>query len=176
MIGSERPPSRSRRRDVLRLAVGVGATWVLPGVSRPLFAVSATGTGIEIDISKIPPGSGIKVVWAGQPIFIRHLTGHEIGDAQAVPLADLRDPQTLEKRTQPGHRDWLVVIAVCPHLGCMPLGIGSGEPRGSWGGFLCPCHGSQFDTAGRVRAGPAPTNLEVPPYIFRSDGIIRLGT
>lgn len=128
-----------------------------------------------MDVAKIPPGSGVKLAWHGQPVFIRHLTPAEVATVQAEPIADLRDPQTLDERTRPGHRDWLVVIAVCPHLGCMPLGIAPGEPRGSFGGFVCPCHGSQFDAAGRVRAGPSPSNLEVPAYRFDGGHILRLG-
>ncbi len=177
MTDAAPPVSAPRRRDILRLTGNFAMTGAVLEIAAPLVAAPPARTGQlpEVDISKVPPGSGIKIAWAGQPVFIRHLTAAEVDMVQAVPLADLRDPQSLEERTQPGHREWLVAIAVCPHLGCMPLGIGVGEPRGQYGGFLCPCHGSQFDPAGRVRAGPAPTNLEVPPYRSHNGAVIRLG-
>lgn len=162
-----------RRRDVLRVATAASASAiVLGGVS----SARAGGAALDIDIAKIPAGAGIRLPWRGQPLFIRHLTPVEVSVAKSVALADLRDPQSLEDRTRPGHSDWLVMIGVCPHLGCVPLGIAPGDPRGSFGGFVCPCHGSQFDPAGRVRAGPAPGNLEVPAYRFVGDHIIRLET
>jgi ubiquinol-cytochrome c reductase iron-sulfur subunit len=163
MIDDNAP--RPRRRDVLHLAAVAGAACATTRAQ----AEQPT----DIDITKIAPGSGLKLALRGQPIFIRHLTPSEVSTIQAVAQAELRDPETLEERTRPGHREWLIVIGICPHLGCTPLGIGSGEPRGRYGGFLCPCHGSQFDVAGRVRAGPAPTNLEVPAYRFLDDRTVR---
>lgn len=158
---------------MLSIIGGLGAIGAALRAGGP--ASASTVSSLDVDITKIPPGSGIKVMWSGKPVFVRHLTVTEIAAVQATSLADLRDPQSLDERTRDGHHDWLVAIAICPHLGCVPLGIGSGEPRGRYGGFLCPCHGSQFDPAGRVRGGPAPTNLEVPPYRFLDDAVIRIG-
>jgi ubiquinol-cytochrome c reductase iron-sulfur subunit len=173
MAGDPFSPPARRRRDMLRLTAIAGLA--LGGATNAQ-AAQTSGDPLDVDLSKIPPGSGLKLVWHGQPLFVRHLTPAEIAAARSVAQADLRDPQTLEERTQPGHRDWLVMIGICPHLGCTPLGIAPGDPHGSFGGFVCPCHGSQFDAAGRVRAGPAPNNLEVPAYRFVGDHIIRLDT
>src|SRR3546814_611358 len=109
------------------------------------------------------------------PLFVRHLTPKEIAEADAVPLGDLRDPQTLEERTAEGKKEWLITMGVCTHLGCVPLGAGEGENRGEFGGYFCPCHGSSYDTAARIRKGPAPTNLEVPEYKFTSDTVVTVG-
>ena len=170
-----------RRRDFLNIAAvsfaGVGAVAVaIPLVSQmsPSADVLALAS-IEVDISKIAEGSGIKVSWRKQPVFIRHLTPKEITDANAVPVSSLRDPETLAQRTKPGHTNWLVTMAVCTHLGCVPLGITSGESRGEFGGYFCPCHGSQYDTAARIRKGPAPKNLQVPEYSFKSASIVQIG-
>ncbi len=101
-------------------------------------------------------------------MFARNLTPKEIAEAKAVPLSSLRDPQTLDQRTKPGKENWLITLGVCTHLGCVPLGAREGENRGAFGGYFCPCHGSQYDTAARIRQGPAPKNLEVPDYAFKS--------
>ncbi len=130
---------------------------------------------IEVDLSKIAAGSGIKVAWRKQPVFVRYLMPTEIAEAKAVPIATLRDPQTLDERTKPGHENWLITMAVCTHLGCVPLGITPTESRGQYGGYFCPCHGSQYDTAGRIRAGPAPKNLVVPDYSFKSATTVQIG-
>ena len=129
----------------------------------------------EIDISKIAPGQAIKTIWRKQPVFVRNLTPAEIQQANKVPLGELRDPQTLAERTKPGKSNWLITLGVCTHLGCVPLGTGEGENRGEYGGYFCPCHGSHYDTAARIRKGPAPTNLEVPEYAFTSDTVIKVG-
>ena len=107
--------------------------------------------------------------------LIKQLTPAEIQAANAVSVGDLRDPQTLADRTKPGKSQWLVTLGVCTHLGCVPLGIGEGESKGDFGGYFCPCHGSHYDTSGRIRRGPAPLNLTVPPYDFVSDTSIRIG-
>lgn len=169
----------ARRRDFLNVAavsfaaVGAGAA-LLPLVwqmapSADVLAIAS----VEVDISKIGPGEAIKVLWRKQPVFIRQLTPQEIQAADAVALGNLRDPETLAQRTI--RRNWLIVIGICTHLGCVPLGVGEGENRGEYGGYFCPCHGSQFDTAGRIRRGPAPRNLVVPPYEFASDTLLRIG-
>lgn len=170
-----------RRRDFLNIAAvafaGVGgAAVVIPLVNQmnPSADVLALAS-IEVDISKIEAGSGIKVAWRKQPVFVRYLTPKEIAEAKAVPLNTLRDPQTLDERTKPGKENWLITMAVCTHLGCVPLGITPGENRGQFGGYFCPCHGSQYDTAGRIRAGPAPKNLVVPEYSFRSAKSVQIG-
>lgn len=170
-----------RRRDFLNVAAvsfaGVGAVVAIAPLlvqmapSADVLAMSTT----EVDISKIKPGQGIKVSWRKQPVFVRYLTQKEILEANAVPLSALRDPQTLAERTKPGHTNWLITLGVCTHLGCVPLGIGEGENRGPYGGYFCPCHGSQYDTAARIRAGPAPKNLFVPDYMFTSPTTVTIG-
>ena len=170
-----------RRRDFINIAAvsfaGVGAAAVvLPLVSQmsPSADVLAMAS-IEVDISKIAPGQAIKTIWRKQPVFIRNLTGKEIAEAKAVPLGELRDPQTIEERTKPGKTNWLITLGVCTHLGCVPLGTGEGETRGDYGGYFCPCHGSHYDTAARIRKGPAPLNLHVPDYAFKSDTVVTIG-
>ena len=170
-----------RRRDFINVAalsfagVGVGAA-VLPLVvqmnpSADVLALAST----EVDISKIASGQAIKTVWRKQPVFVRNLTPQEIQAANRVPLGDLRDPQSLAERTKPGKPNWLITLGVCTHLGCVPLGTGEGENRGEYGGYFCPCHGSHYDTAARIRKGPAPSNLFVPEYQFLSDTVVQIG-
>ena len=113
------------------------------------------------------------VTWRGKPVFIRHRTQKEIEQARSVVIGDLRDAQSDEERTQ--KPKWLIVVGVCTHLGCIPLGTRTGEPRGDFGGWFCPCHGSHYDTSARVRKGPAPANLEVPEYNFLDDNKIKIG-
>jgi ubiquinol-cytochrome c reductase iron-sulfur subunit len=130
---------------------------------------------IEVDVSQIQPGQAIKTIWRKQPIFIRNLTPPEIQAANAVSVGELRDPQTLAERTLEGKQNWLITMGVCTHLGCVPLGAAEGESKGEYQGYFCPCHGSHYDTAGRIRKGPAPTNLEVPEYSFLSDTVVKIG-
>jgi ubiquinol-cytochrome c reductase iron-sulfur subunit len=170
-----------RRRDFINIAAvsfaGVGAVATLyPLINQmnPSADVLALAS-IEVDVSKIQPGQAIKTIWRKQPIFIRNLTPQEIQAANAVPLSILRDPQTLAERTKPGHPNWLITLGVCTHLGCVPLGAAEGENRGDYGGYFCPCHGSHYDTAARVRKGPAPLNLQVPEYEFKSDTVVQIG-
>ena len=115
----------------------------------------------------------ITVKWRGKPVFIRHRTEDEIARASATDMSDLRDPEIDQARAE--KPDYLVLVGVCTHLGCVPLGQKTGEVRGDYDGWFCPCHGSHYDTSGRIRKGPAPTNLEVPPYTFLSDSVIRIG-
>ena len=129
----------------------------------------------EVDVSAIQAGQAIKAVFRKQPLFIRRLTPAEIAAANAVDVGSLRDPATLAERTKEGHGDVLVTMGVCTHLGCVPLGAAEGENKGEFGGYFCPCHGSHYDTAARIRKGPAPLNLEVPEYEFTSDTVIRVG-
>ena len=170
-----------RRRDFIHIAAvsfaGVGAAAVVAPLvyqmspSADVLAQSST----EIDISAIEPGMAIEASWQKQPVFVRNLTPAEMAEANAVSIGDLRDPQTLADRTKPGKENWLVTLGVCTHLGCVPLGAAEGENRGDFGGYFCPCHGSHYDTAARIRKGPAPTNLVVPPYEFTSDTVIEIG-
>ncbi|MCW3836045.1 ubiquinol-cytochrome c reductase iron-sulfur subunit [Sphingomonas canadensis] len=170
-----------RRRDYLQFAavavagVGAGVT-VLPLVNsmNPSADVLAAST-TEVDLSAIEPGQAIKASFRKQPLFVRHLTQAEIDQADAVPLGELRDPQSLKERTKEGKAQWLVTLGVCTHLGCVPLGAGEGEAKGDYGGYFCPCHGSHYDTAARIRKGPAPKNLEVPAYTFDTDTKITVG-
>jgi ubiquinol-cytochrome c reductase iron-sulfur subunit len=170
-----------RRRDFINIAAvsaaGVGAVatfYPLVNQMNPSADVLALAS-IEVDVSQIQPGQAVKTVFRKQPLFIRHLTPAEIQAANAVPLGELRDPQTLADRTQPGKAAYLVTMGVCTHLGCVPLGAAEGENKGQYGGYFCPCHGSHYDTAGRIRKGPAPKNLEVPEYKFASDTVITVG-
>jgi ubiquinol-cytochrome c reductase iron-sulfur subunit len=170
-----------RRRDFINLAavsaVGIGAVATLvPLISQmapsaDVLAESST----EVDISAVKPGQAIKAVFRKQPVFIRNLTPAEIAAADKVDISTLRDPQTLEERTKPDKTNWLITMGVCTHLGCVPLGAGEGEVKGEFGGYFCPCHGSQYDTAARIRKGPAPKNLEVPEYAFTSDTVVKIG-
>ena len=174
-------PEGIRRRDFINIAAvgvaGVGATIaVIPLVNQmnPSADVLALSTA-EVDISSIQPGQAIKSTWRKQPIFVRNLTPQEIAEANKVDVSTLRDPQTLAERTEEGHENWLITLAVCTHLGCIPLGAGEGENKGPFGGYFCPCHGSAYDTAARIRQGPAPRNLEVPPYTFTSPTVVEIG-
>jgi len=170
-----------RRRDFLNIAAvsaagvgGVALLYPLVNQMNPSADVLALAQ-IDVDISAIRPGQAIKTIWRKQPIFIRNLTPAEIQAANAVDVNSLRDPQTLAERTKEGHRNWLITLGVCTHLGCVPLGAAEGESRGEFGGYFCPCHGSHYDTAARVRKGPAPRNLEVPDYEFTTDTAVRIG-
>ncbi|MDP4573673.1 ubiquinol-cytochrome c reductase iron-sulfur subunit [Qipengyuania sp. G39] len=175
------PGDGIRRRDFIDIAAvsaaGVGGLAVLyPLISQmaPSKDVLAAST-TEVDVSAIQPGQAIKAVFRKQPLFVRRLTPAEVQAANATPVGALRDPQTLAERTEEGHEDMLVTMGVCTHLGCVPLGAAEGEVKGEFGGYFCPCHGSHYDTAGRIRKGPAPTNLEVPEYTFTSDTTIQVG-
>lgn len=170
-----------RRRDWIHIAAlstaGVGAASVLfPLVSQmaPSADVLAEST-TDIDVSAIDAGQSIKAVFRKQPLFVKRLTDAEIAQAKADDAANMRDPQTLADRTLAGHEDILVTMGVCTHLGCVPLGAAEGENKGDFGGYFCPCHGSHYDVAGRIRRGPAPLNLAVPDYEFYSEGVIRVG-
>ncbi|HEY7809217.1 MAG TPA: ubiquinol-cytochrome c reductase iron-sulfur subunit [Allosphingosinicella sp.] len=175
------PDGGVRRRDFINIAAvsfaGVGAAATLyPLVNQmnPSADVLALAS-IEVDVSQIQPGQAIKTIFRKQPLFVRHLTPAEMQAANAVSTGELRDPQTLVERTAEGKPQWLITMGVCTHLGCVPLGAAEGENRGQFGGYFCPCHGSHYDTAGRIRKGPAPKNLEVPEYKFTSDTVVSVG-
>jgi ubiquinol-cytochrome c reductase iron-sulfur subunit len=169
------------KRDFLKLvagasaAIGAGAiAWPLIDSMNPSKDVLALAQ-IEVDLTPIVEGQGIIVSWRGQPMFVRHRTAAEIKEAQDVSLSELKDPQTDAARVKAGHEQWLVTSAICTHLGCIPLGNKPSDPRGEFGGWFCPCHGSQYDTSGRIRKGPAPSNLPIEPYVFETDTKIKIG-
>jgi ubiquinol-cytochrome c reductase iron-sulfur subunit len=167
------------RRDFLYLLTGatiaVGAValcWPLIDSMNPSADVLALGS-IDVDLSGIEEGMAITAKWRGKPVFIRHRTPAEIEAAREIELAALPDPQPDEERViEP---QWLVMVGICTHLGCIPLGQKPGDPHGDFGGWFCPCHGSHYDTSGRIRKGPAPRNLVVPEYEFTSESVIRIG-
>jgi ubiquinol-cytochrome c reductase iron-sulfur subunit len=165
------------RRDFLFIATGTvaaigGAATLVPLISQmnPDASTIAAGAPIDVDLATIAEGQDIKVFWRGKPIYIMHRTKKQIDEARAVNVSSLPDPQTDQARVKEGHDQWLVVIGICTHLGCIPI-----AHEGNYDGFFCPCHGSQYDSSGRIRQGPAPLNLPVPPYAFTSDTKIKIG-
>jgi ubiquinol-cytochrome c reductase iron-sulfur subunit len=177
----EQEGGTTTKRDFLLLsagafaAVGVGAiVWPFISSMNPARDVLALST-TEADLAPVATGAALTVMWRGKPVFIRHRTAAEIEAARNVDVAELRDPQADSARVKPGKAEWLVVIGVCTHLGCVPLGQKPTDPRGDYGGWFCPCHGSHYDTSGRIRKGPAPANLHVPDYAFTSDTQVRIG-
>jgi len=169
------------RRDFLTLAgpaflaVG-GAVTLWPFVDQMNPDAGAVAlASIEVDLAPIAEGQSITVMWRGKPVFIRNRTAAEVEQARNVALEDLPDPQTDQERTKEGHENWLVNVGICTHLGCIPKGQTLGDAKGKYDGWFCPCHGSHYDTAGRIRLGPAPRNLDVPPYEFLSDTKIKIG-
>lgn len=167
------------RRDFLVTAaatigvVGVGiATWPLIDSMNPAADVRALSS-IEVDLGKIKLGQRVTVKWRGKPVFIDHRIEERIAEARSVALAELKDPETDHSRAT--RAEWLIVVGICTHLGCVPLGQKSRDRRGEWGGWFCPCHGSHYDMSGRIRKGPAPRNLEIPPYVFKDNDVLRIG-
>jgi ubiquinol-cytochrome c reductase iron-sulfur subunit len=165
------------RRDFLYIATGAvaavgaaAAVWPFISQMNPDASTIAAGAPIEVDLTPIAEGQDIKVFWRGKPIYIMNRTKKQVEEAQAVSLSSLPDPEADSARVKAGHDQWLVVIGICTHLGCIPI-----AHEGTYGGFFCPCHGSQYDTSGRIRQGPAPTNLPVPPYQFVSDTKLQIG-
>ncbi len=170
-----------RRRDFIHVAsgaffVGGAAVGLWPFISQMGASADVKAlSSIEVDISKIPEGSGIVVKYLGNPMFIRHRTAAQIAEARKVNISELRDPQKDEDRVKAGKEQWLVVSGSCTHLGCIPLGNKPTDPGGAFHGYFCPCHGSHYDISGRIRKGPAPKNLTVPTYAFLSDTKVKIG-
>lgn len=169
------------RRDFLTVAGGafaaVGgavALWPFIAQMNPDASTQALAS-VEVDLTPVQTGQAITVMWRGKPVFIRNRTPEEIQIAEQTPLGDLPDPEADRARIKKGHENWLVLVGICTHLGCIPKGQSLSDMKGDWGGWFCPCHGSHYDTSGRVRKGPAPRNLEVPTYEFVSDSRIRIG-
>lgn len=170
------PAADPSKRDFLYIITGTAAAGVVGGLAWPFIdQMNPAGdtlalASIEVEYAKVALGQQIVVKWRGKPLFIRHRTPKEIAEAVAGDHADLRDPATDASRHKPGMAEWLIVIGVCTHLGCVPT-FGGGE----FGGWLCPCHGSVYDTAGRIRRGPAPKNLYLPDYAFQPGGKVKVG-
>ncbi len=165
------------RRDFLFVATGAAAAvsgaftlWPFVSQMNPDASTIAAGAPIEVDLAPIASGQDIKVFWRGKPIYIMNRTKKQVEEARQVPVASLPDPASDQSRVKEGHDQWLVVIGICTHLGCIPI-----AHEGNYDGFFCPCHGSQYDSSGRIRQGPAPANLAVPPYQFVSDSKIQIG-
>mgnify|MGYP000271254945 CR=1 FL=1 len=167
------------RRDFLTLATGAFGAVGVAAVAWPFIdqmnpaADTLALASIEVDISNIEVGRAIKVKWRGKPVFIRHRTEKEIEEARSVNVDDLVDPQTDDARVE--KPEWLILVGVCTHLGCIPLGTAEGEAKGDFDGWFCPCHGSHYDTSGRIRKGPAPANLPVPEYTFLNENVVKIG-
>jgi ubiquinol-cytochrome c reductase iron-sulfur subunit len=166
------------RRDFLTLTAGafgaVGAgifAWPFIDSMNPAADTLALAS-VEVDLAPIEPGQAITVMWRGKPVFIRHRTESEIAEA-AKDVSNLRDPQTDADRVQ--KPEWLVMVGICTHLGCVPLGQKPNDVKGDYDGWFCPCHGSHYDVSGRIRSGPAPKNLDIPEYTFLNDTRIKIG-
>lgn len=167
---------KTTRRDFITLTAGsmvaVGAAcsaWPLIDSFNPSADILAASS-IEVDLANIQAGQTITVKWQGKPIFITNRTQKKIDEARSAKLSELIDPEPDQDRVKAGHDNWLVTIGICTHLGCVPL-----ANQGDYDGWFCPCHGSQYDSSGRVRQGPAPLNLAIPPYQFISDTKIKIG-
>jgi ubiquinol-cytochrome c reductase iron-sulfur subunit len=169
-------PADPGRRDFIHIAAAAAAVGGVAMVAWPLIdqlnpaADTLALASLEYDISKVALGQEVTISWRKQPVFIRHRTPAEIARAKADDNAPMKDPATDASRVKPGHEQWLIVLASCTHLGCVPT-----FAQGDYGGWLCPCHGSQYDTAARIRKGPAPLNLILPEYSFLSDTKVKIG-
>ncbi len=170
----EKSGKKNNRRDFLFTAsymmgaVGIGATiWPFIDQMNPDSSVKALAT-TEVNISQIEPGKSITVLWRGKPVFIKRRTQSEISEAQSVDLNELKHPEKDDDRVKKS--EWLVMLGICTHIGCVPL-----SNKGEYNGWFCPCHGSHYDTSGRIRKGPAPVNMEIPKYEFVDNNTIKIG-
>ncbi len=182
MHDGENPTAEDlNRRDFIHIASGAAGAGAMAALAWPLVsqmgpaADTLAAGSIEIDLAKVDEGQQLKTLWRGKPVFVRHRTAAEIAEADAVPLSDMIDPQTDTERLVPDlegnlRPQYLVMVGVCTHFGCVPVG-----EAGDYDGWYCPCHGSHYDTSGRIRRGPAPLNLEVPSYAYISDTVIKVG-
>ena len=170
------PHEEPSRRDFIHIAAAAAAVGGVAAVAWPLVdqmnpaSDTLALASIDFDLTKVPMGQQVIAKWRSKPVFVRYRTPKEIAEAQNVDIHTLRDPQTDAERVKAGHSQWLILIGVCTHLGCVP-DFGTGP----YGGWLCPCHGSVYDTSGRIRSGPAPLNLAVPDYAFLSDTKVKIG-
>lgn len=185
------PDTEPTRRDFIHIFAGATAAVGGIGIAVPLISQMNPDASVlalstkEVDLAALEVGQAIKVFWQGKPVFIRRRTPEEIAEAEETPLGDLKDKQArndnlagkadAEDKNRVEKAEYIVVVGVCTHLGCVPLGTAQGEVRGDFGGWFCPCHGSHYDNSGRIRKGPAPENLLVPTYQFTSDTAIRIG-
>jgi len=186
---AEASSTEPTRRDFLVLATGAmgavgaaGLAWPFISQMNPDASALALAS-VEVNVGSLEPGQSMKVKWRGKSVYVRYRTEQEMEEARAVPVADLPDPDarnaniegeaTDQNRSVPGREAWLVMLGVCTHLGCVP--IGDEGNNGEYGGWFCPCHGSHYDTAGRIRKGPAPENLHIPPFEFISDDLLKIG-
>ncbi len=173
-------PQESKRDFLYLTAAATGAVgaasmgWAFINTMNPAADVLALAS-TEVNLAPIEKGQAITIMWRGKPVFVRNRTDEEIAEANDVDVTELRDPQTDSERTKENEAQWLIVVGICTHLGCVPLGQKPSEVRGEFGGWFCPCHGSHYDTSGRIRKGPAPTNLLVPDYEFISDTLVKIG-
>jgi ubiquinol-cytochrome c reductase iron-sulfur subunit len=169
-------PADPGRRDFIHIAAAAATLGGVAAVAWPLIdqlnpaADALALASLEYDLTKVALGQEVTISWRKQPVFVRHRTPKEIAAARADDNAAMKDPEPDSKRVKAGHEEWLIVLASCTHLGCVPV-----FAQGEYGGWLCPCHGSQYDTSARIRKGPAPKNLEVPDYAFLSDTKVKIG-
>lgn len=179
MTQNKTPEKDASRRDFLYMSAAamgaVGAAsfvWPFVDSMNPAADVLALAS-VEVPLDNIEMGQSITIKWRGKPVFVRRRTAEEVAQARKDDASELRDNQKDADRVK--KEEWLVVVGVCTHLGCIPLGQKSGDDKGDFNGWFCPCHGSHYDTSGRIRKGPAPKNLEVPPVTFLNDSLIKIG-